>query len=94
MASVVHLLSDAALDALCAAHPYLCGETGAERRPVLPNLVGGSLLVGHQGHALCIADWAPLVRIGGVFNLAPDKVDPAPARAIVAAASASARSSS
>jgi hypothetical protein len=87
----VYLLSDGAFAALCAAHPYLCGETGAERRPVLPNLVGGSLLVGHQGHALCIADWAPLVPLGGVVNLAPEHVNPAPAREVVSAAMSSGR---
>ena len=87
----VYLLSDGAFAALCAAHPYLCGETGAERRPVLPNLVGGSMLVGHQGHALCIADWAPLVPLGGVVNLAPEHVNPAPAREVVTAATSSGR---
>ena len=68
----VYVLAAAALDALCTQHPYLCGEI-AERRPVMPNLVGGQLYVGHQGHALCIADWAGLVPLTGVFNLAAEK---------------------
>lgn len=53
-----------------------------ERRPVLPNLVDGALLVGHQGHALCIADWQGHVRLGGVLNLAPAHVDASKAREV------------
>ena len=79
-------LSEAAAAELCAAHAYLGGETGDERRPVLPNLIDGNLLVGHQGHALCIGEWAGLVRLAGVINLAPERVDGAPARKAVAAA--------
>ena len=83
----VYQLTDAALAALCVAHPCLCGAA-AERRPVLPNLVGGSLLVGHQGHALCIGDWAPLLPLSLIVNLAPDRVDATAERAVVAAAAA------
>ena len=72
-------MSSTTLAALCEKHPYLAADTGAagegaaSRRPVLPNLVDGRLLVGHQGHALCIADWAHLVKLGGVVNLAAEK---------------------
>ena len=78
-------LTATALADLCAQHPYLCSEGGTERRPVLPNLIDGNLYVGHQGHALCIAEWAHLVPLGGVFNLAADHVDIGPARAVTAA---------
>ena len=83
----VYALAAAALDGLYARHPYLCGEP-AERRPVMPNLVGDHLYVGHQGHALCIADWAGLVPLSGVFNLAAEKVDIGPARAMAASKAA------
>ena len=108
----VYDLSEAAAAALCEAHPYLSGESGDERRPVLPNLIDATLLVGHQGHALsghlgvgrpgcmltsrasptngrhalCISEWAGLMTLGGVVNLAPEKVDGTAARAAVAAA--------
>ena len=50
-----------ALRELCERYPSLvCADAGDDasksRRPVLPNLVDGALLVGHQGHALCLAD--------------------------------------
>ena len=81
----VHALSDAALRELCERYPSLvCADAGDDasksRRPVLPNLVDGALLVGHQGHALCLADWEKHVPLGAVLNLAAEHVDPAPAR--------------
>ena len=63
----------------------------AERRPVLPNLADGKLLVGHQGHAMCIRDWEHHVHLGGVINLAPKHVDAQPARDAAIAAAAAGR---
>lgn len=63
-----------------ASFSTAAAAAAATRRPVLPNLVDGTLLVGHQGHALCIADWQRHVRLGGVVNLAPEKVDASKAR--------------
>ena len=94
----VHVLSDSTLAALCAQHPCLLAAAEdseaapgtaaavAVKRPVLPNLVDGALLVGHQGHALCIAQWAAHTRLGRVINLAADHVDPTPAREAARAA--------
>ena len=80
----VHSLSDGALSELCERFPCLVargdGAADDSKRPVLPNLVDGTLLVGHQGHALCIADWAHHVALGGVLNLAAAHVDAGPAR--------------
>ena len=86
----VYVLSEEALRDLCARYPALaCADAtdpAAARRPVLPNLVDGALLVGHQGHALCIADWESHVPLGCVLNLAAEHVDPQPARDAATAA--------
>ena len=78
----------AEMDEAAAGFSAAAAAAAAERRPVLPNLVDGSLLVGHQGHAVCISDWERHVPLGGVVNLAPEKVDANPAReaAVTAAA--------
>jgi hypothetical protein len=55
-------------------------KSRADRRPVLPNLVDGCLLVGHQGHALCISDWVMHLDVGLHANLACEHVDSQPSR--------------
>ena len=54
-------VAPSALEALLADHPALASS--APHRPVLPNLVDGSLLIGHQGHALKLPEWAPLLKV-------------------------------
>ena len=87
----VRTITVRALEALRALHPWLFCEGGgegggtAQRRPVTPNLIDGTLLVGHQGHALRCEAWAPLLGLGGVLNLAAERVDPRPARDALAA---------
>jgi len=72
----VHVLSEAALGQLQTAHPALCGD--APHRAVLPNLIDGTMLLGHQGHAIKLSEWAHHMKVAGVINLAPDHVPSAP----------------
>ena len=57
----------------------------AQKRPVLPNVIGTRLVVGHQGHAARLDEWSKHLNIIGVINLAPNvvpsKLDAIPDRA-------------
>ncbi|CAE7208973.1 unnamed protein product [Symbiodinium sp. KB8] len=56
-----------------------------QKRPVLPNVIGARLVVGHQGHAAKLDEWSKHLNIIGVINLAPNvvpsKLDAIPDRA-------------
>ena len=56
-----------------------------QKRPVLPNVIGARLVVGHQGHAAKLDEWSKHLDIIGVINLAPNvvpsKLDAIPDRA-------------
>ncbi|CAE7763987.1 unnamed protein product [Symbiodinium sp. CCMP2456] len=70
--------------------PLLCSfrvlsAPPAKKRPVLPNVIGTRLVVGHQGHAAKLDEWSKHLSIIGVINLAPNvvpsKLDAIPDRA-------------
>ncbi|CAE7299745.1 unnamed protein product [Symbiodinium sp. CCMP2592] len=50
----------------------------AQKRPVLPNVIGTRLVVGHQGHAARLDEWSKHLNIIGVINLAPNVVPSKP----------------
>eukprot|EP00658_Telonema_sp_P-2_P055133 TRINITY_DN43836_c0_g1_i1.p1 TRINITY_DN43836_c0_g1~~TRINITY_DN43836_c0_g1_i1.p1 ORF type:complete len:414 (+),score=69.85 TRINITY_DN43836_c0_g1_i1:138-1379(+) len=64
------------LERLASEHGYLFSDIHL-RTPSArgwPNLIGDRVLLGHQGHASSLGEYAEQLRVAGVVNMAGDKV--------------------
>lgn len=73
VARCIYTASASAVQHLLQEFPFLAGNPSANRR-VLPNLVDTRLVLGHQGHAFRLRDWAVTLELIGVVNLASNRV--------------------